>query len=72
MQFPTCRLATAKGDSTAGLEILTEDMNVAQEEAGLMHYITDGGVVLVNDFVIKHENKDDTNLIWIKSGISIK
>ncbi|MBP5281618.1 MAG: hypothetical protein J6Z22_03875 [Lachnospiraceae bacterium] len=53
---------TLLGDSTAGLEILTEDMNVAQEEAGFMHYITDGGVVLVNDFVIKHENKDDTTV----------
>ena len=46
-------------NSTAGLEILTEDMELAQN-AGFMHYITDGSVTLVNDFVIHHEAKEDT------------
>lgn len=55
---------TLMGYSTEGLDILMEDMNVA-EEAGFMHYITDGGVVLVNDFVITHEETaDDTAPIW--------
>ncbi len=55
---------TLLGNSEAGLDVLKEDMSVA-EEAGFMHYITDGGVVLVNDFVIKHEEKyDDDDPIW--------
>lgn len=50
---------TLLGTSEVGLDVLMEDMNLAQEEAGFMHYITDGGVVLVNDFVINHESKED-------------
>lgn len=56
---------TLLGNSEEGLDILMEDVYVAQEEAGFMHYITDGGVVLVNDFVITHENKtDETAPTW--------
>lgn len=51
---------TLLGNSEVGLDILMEDMNLAVEEAGFMHYITDGGVTLVNDFVLKHEAKNDT------------
>ena len=51
--------------SEDGLDILMEDMNLAVEEAGFMHYITDGGVVLVNDFVLNHESKTDlTAPVW--------
>lgn len=50
---------TLLGNSSDGLEPLLEDIAVAQDEAGFMHYITDGGVVLVNDFVITHESKVD-------------
>ena len=56
---------TLLGNSTDGLEVLMEDMNIAQEEAGFMHYITDGNVVLVNDFVITHEStEDETPPTW--------
>lgn len=55
---------TLFGESTDGLEILMEDMNVA-EEAGFMHYITDGGVTMVNDFVITHQTEEDaTAPVW--------
>ena len=51
-------------NSTAGLEALMEDLTVA-EESGFMHYITDGSVTLVNDFVIHHEPKEDlTAPVW--------
>lgn len=56
---------TLLGKSTVGLDILMEDMNQAQNNAGFMHYITDGGVTLVNDFVITHEEKeDDSPPVW--------
>ena len=51
-------------DAAGGLDILMEDIAYA-EEAGFMHYITDGSVTLTNDFVIHHETKDDvTAPIW--------
>ncbi|MBE5863238.1 MAG: hypothetical protein E7295_10365 [Lachnospiraceae bacterium] len=50
--------------STAGLDILMEDVTYAQD-AGFMHYITDGSVTLVNDFVIHHESKEDSTApVW--------
>lgn len=55
---------TLYNNSEAGLSVLLEDMNIA-EEAGFMHYITDGSVTMVNDFVIDHEEKEDTTApIW--------
>lgn len=50
---------TLVGESTKGLNILMEDLYQAEDEVGFMHYLTDGNVTLVNDFVIQHENKDD-------------
>ena len=50
---------TLLGNSEVGLDILMEDMNLAVEEAGFMHYITDGSVTMVNDFVLKHETEED-------------
>ena len=56
---------TLLGNSTDGLDILLEDLKAAEYEAGFMHYITDGGVTLVNDFVIDHENKEDNvSPVW--------
>lgn len=56
---------TLFGKSEDGLDVLLEDMNLAVEEAGFMHYITDGGVTLVNDFVLEHEtSEDETAPIW--------
>ena len=55
---------TLYNNSEAGLSVLLEDMNIA-EEAGFMHYITDGSVTMVNDFVIDHEEKEDTTApVW--------
>ncbi len=50
---------TLYNNSEDGLSILMEDMNIA-EESGFMHYITDGSVTLVNDFVIDHQETEDT------------
>jgi hypothetical protein len=42
---------TLLGRSTLGLESLLEDIHVTQDLAGFRHYITDGQVELVNEFV---------------------
>lgn len=56
---------TLLGKSDVGMDILMEDLNQAYEEAGLSHYITDGGVMLVNDFVLAHKVKeDDSPPVW--------
>lgn len=56
---------TLVGKSDVGLDILMEDINQTQNIAGFTHYITDGGVTLVNDFVITHEEKNDTSApVW--------
>ena len=56
---------TLLGNSTAGMDILMEDINQTQNELGFLHYITDGGVTLVNNFVITHEeNSDDIPPVW--------
>lgn len=50
---------TLLGKSEAGLDILIEDMNQAQNEAGFSHYITDGALLMANDFVLEHEEETD-------------
>lgn len=56
---------TLLGDSTAGMELLMEDVDEVQNKAGFSHYITDADRTLVNDFVITHEDKrDDLPPIW--------
>ncbi len=50
---------TLLGDSEAGLDILMEDMDQAQNGAGFSHYITDGALLMVNDFVLDHEEEKD-------------
>lgn len=47
------------GNSDKGTEILTQDMNEAQN-VGFSHYITNGELTTVNDFVLKNQTKDDT------------
>lgn len=53
-------LGTLMGYSTVGADILMEDIYQAEDKAGFTHYITDGAVVVVNDYVITHQNYDDT------------
>lgn len=56
---------TLSGESNEGLEILMEDIEQAQNRAGFSHYITDGGLMLINSFVIDHgEEEDDTPPEW--------
>lgn len=56
---------TLVGESDAGLDILMEDIDQAQNKAGFSHYITDGGVMLVNSFVLDHSDKEDDAVpIW--------
>ena len=50
---------TLLGKSTVGLDSLLEDIRVAQDLQGFRHYLTDGGVSLVNDFVLTHSNMND-------------
>ncbi len=47
------------GKSDKGTDILLQDMNEAQS-AGFSHYITDGGLTTVNDFVLKNQSDEDT------------
>ena len=53
--------ATLLGESEVGLDILLEDMEQAQDIAGFNHYISDGAVTLVNDFVLTHTEEEDTS-----------
>ncbi len=58
-------LQTLNGESEVGMDILMEDIYEAEELAGYDHYITDGGVVDVNTFVIDHESKvDEAAPVW--------
>lgn len=55
---------TLVGNSITGLDILLQDMNEAQK-VGLSHYITNGRLTLVNDFVlIYQEEEDNTPPVW--------
>lgn len=62
---------TLLGKSDVGIDILMEDLNQAYEEAGFSHFITDGEVTLVNDFVLAHSRKEDHSPpIWRSTGNS--
>lgn len=50
---------TLSGEADNGLEILLEDIDQAQNRAGFSHYITDGGLMLINSFVIDHSGEED-------------
>ncbi|HXU63625.1 MAG TPA: hypothetical protein VN962_18130 [Polyangia bacterium] len=51
--------ATLAGVSTLGFDSLMEDIHVTQELNGFRHYLTDGEVRLVNNFVQRNGNLDD-------------
>lgn len=51
---------TLTGDVNTGEDIFMEDMRQAQDKAGFSHYITDGTLMTANDFVLDHEEKEDT------------
>lgn len=51
---------TLRGESTAGLSVLLEDLEQSHEKAGFSHYITDLSLTLANDFVLEHSSGEDT------------
>lgn len=51
--------STLMGKATAGMDILMEDIDQSQNKAGFSHYITDAGLLLVNDFVLEHSEEAD-------------
>jgi len=56
---------TLVGESTLGMDLLLEDIRIAEEENGFRHYLTDGIVMLVNDFVRIHAHRvDRTPPVW--------
>ncbi len=56
---------TLVGGSTLGMDLLLEDIRIAEQENGFRHYITDAGVTLVNDFVRTHAQRNDlTPPVW--------
>jgi len=56
---------TLVGKSTLGLDSLMEDIHVTQALAGFRHYLTDGRVHMVNDFVRSHADLEDRSPpIW--------
>jgi hypothetical protein len=50
---------TLVGGSTLGMDLLLEDIRIAEQENGFRHYLTDATVSLVNDFVRQHAQRDD-------------
>jgi hypothetical protein len=50
---------TLLGQSTIGLDNLTEDIHVTEDLQGFRHYLTDASVTLINDFVMTHATADD-------------
>jgi hypothetical protein len=56
---------TLIGGSTLGTDHLLEDIRVAEQENGFRHYLTDGFVMLVNDFVRQRAQRvDRTPPVW--------
>ena len=55
---------TLTGNSAAGLDILLADLEQAQNEAGFSHYITDGALLLTNDFVLERTETDCLPPVW--------
>ncbi len=57
---PSIAYETLTGGSTSGLETLLEDVRVAHAQ-GFRHYITDGGLGVLNTFVRDHAEFTDTS-----------
>jgi hypothetical protein len=51
--------ATLVGGSTLGMDLLLEDIRIAEQENGFRHYLSNAFVTLVNDFVRLHAQRDD-------------
>jgi hypothetical protein len=57
--------ATLVGQSTVGLADLMEDIHVTEDLTGFRHYLTNGLVTLVNDFVRMHASMEDHDApVW--------
>lgn len=53
------------GTSTLGFNHLLEDIRVCEQENGFRHYISDGHVVVVNDFVRAYAERSDSKApVW--------
>ena len=58
-------LATLRGESEVGLETLRQDIFEAQNLAGFRHYITNGAITYLNDFVRREGSlEDDAPPVW--------
>jgi hypothetical protein len=56
---------TLVGGSTLGMDLLLEDIRIAEQENGFRHYLTNAPVTLVNDFVRTHAQRNDgTPPVW--------
>lgn len=51
---------TLLGNASDGLEVLQTDLREADDLAGFSHYITNGQLTALNDFVLHHRTEDDT------------
>ncbi len=57
--------ATLTGQSDSGLNVLRKDMEEAEDAAGFSHYITDGQLTMLNDFVLLNRREtDDQPPVW--------
>jgi hypothetical protein len=56
---------TLWGASRLGFDLLLEDIRVTEQENGFRHYISDGNVVFVNDFVRAYAQRSDSKApVW--------
>ena len=56
---------TLAGDSKKGLAYLRADIQEAENMAGFSHYITDGNLTMINDFVMNNRiDEDEDDPIW--------
>ena len=56
---------TLSGNSKKGLTTLNMEIQEAEVVAGFSHYITDGSVTMINDFVMNHRmDEDDYPPLW--------
>lgn len=54
-----CLRDTLEGRSDRGMELLKRDIYESEELAGFSHYITDGRLAGLNDFVLLHRERED-------------
>ena len=57
--------STLSGSSEAGLDVLKQDIWEADDIAGFSHYITNGQLTMLNDFVLHNrDEEDETPPVW--------